>query len=44
VTYRTGSEQVDHWVADDGRPIRQTLDEVMAGVSQDIWDRILGRE
>lgn len=44
VTYRTGSEQVDHWVADGGQPIRLSLDEVMAGVSQDIWDRILGRE
>ena len=44
VTYRTGAEQVERWIENNGRPIQQSIDEVMAGVSHDIWERILGRE
>jgi hypothetical protein len=44
LTYRSDAAQVDYWVADNGRPIRESLDEVMAGASRAVWDRILGEE
>jgi hypothetical protein len=43
VTYRSGSATVDEWVADNGQPIRQSLEEAMAGASRLVWDQILGR-
>jgi hypothetical protein len=44
VTYRSGSATVDEWVADNGQPIRQSLEEAVAGASQLVWDQILGSE
>lgn len=42
VTYRSGSATVDEWVADNGQPIRQSLEEAMAGASELVWNQILG--
>ena len=44
LTYRSDAAQVEYWIADDGRPIRQSLDEVMTGASRAVWDRVLGEE
>jgi hypothetical protein len=44
VTYRSGSATVDEWVADNGQPIRQSLEEAVAGASQLVWYQILGSE
>jgi hypothetical protein len=44
VTYRSGSAKVAAWVADNGQPIRESLEEAMVGASQLVWERILGAE
>lgn len=44
VTYRSGSKKATAWIADDGRRIRETLEETMVGASQLVWKRILGAE
>jgi len=42
VTYRGASAQVDDWVADNGQPIRRSLEDAMVGASREVWDKILG--
>jgi len=44
VTYRGASAKVDDWIADNGQPIQQSLEEAMVGASRMVWDRILGPE
>jgi hypothetical protein len=44
LVYRSELEPVAFWIADDGRPIRQSLEEAMVGASRAIWNRVLGPE
>ena len=41
LTYRGDAAKVKYWIADGGRPIRDSLEEVMASASRAAWNRIL---
>jgi hypothetical protein len=44
LSYWSERAQVTDWTADDNAPIRHWLAEIMAGVSQQVWEKLLGRD